>query len=81
MAVQRKVQEVQFYLDRSKESLITTLKSILGNPRLSLEEQVSYMRMMSDHHRDIFEFIEQKLDSGKQQGRAMAEAVIARQDH
>jgi hypothetical protein len=67
-----KEKEVQFYLDRSQEALITTLKSIIGNPRMSDDEQFSCLRTLEQHHRQIAELIGQRLYDGERQGYELA---------
>jgi len=68
----RKDQEVQFYLDRSKESVITILKSIVDNPRLSDSEQFQAMHTLASHHFAIAQLIQEKLNNGEQRGYDLA---------
>jgi|LakMenEpi03Aug12_release.lakeMendotaPanAssembly.Ray.scaffolds.fasta_scaffold209890_2 hypothetical protein len=69
--------EVQFYLDRSKESVVTLLRSILGNPRLTESEQFKFLHDIAQHHGAIADFIAQKLSEGEEKGHRLAEQVIA----
>ncbi len=67
-----KQEEVQFYLDRSQESLLTLLRSIIGNPRLPEAEQFHVLKMMEEHHRQIAELIGQRLTAGEKRGYELA---------
>jgi hypothetical protein len=67
-----KEQEVQFYLDRSQEALVTVLRSIIGNPRLSGDEQFHILRMLEQHHKQIAELIGQRLTDGERRGYELA---------
>jgi hypothetical protein len=71
-----KEQEVQFYLDRSQEALITVLRSIIGNPRMSSEEQFRILRTLEQHHRQIADLIGQRLTDGERQGYELAGVPI-----
>ena len=70
--------EVQFHIDRSKDSVLSTLRSIITNPRLSDEDRMLLLRMMSDHHRQIFELISGRIEQGERNGTALAEQMIRR---
>ena len=72
-----KESEVQFYLDRSKESMIAVLRSIIGNPRLTEAEQFKYLYDIAQHHGAIAELIAQKLAEGEEKGIQLAARVIA----
>ena len=65
-------QEVQFYLDRSQEALITLLRSILTNPRLTPEEQFTALKSLGEHHRQIWGLVEGKLAEGERKGLELA---------
>ncbi len=72
MQSRSKQEEVQFYLDRSQEALVTVLRSIIGNPRMSGEEQFSVLRALEQHHRQIAELIGQRLTDGERKGYELA---------
>ncbi len=76
MLCRTKLNEVQFYLDRSKDSLLATLRSVLTNPRLSDEDRMLLLRMMGDHHRQVFELIDSRIQEGERKGTAMAKAQL-----
>jgi hypothetical protein len=67
-----KLQEVQFYLDRSQDSLLTVLRSIVGNPRLQGDERLTALKMMGDFHHEVANFIWQKICEGESKGYAQA---------
>ncbi len=67
-----KLQEVQFYLDRSQDSLLTVLRSIIGNPRLQADERLTALKMMGDFHHQVADFIWQKICEGESKGYALA---------
>jgi hypothetical protein len=71
-----KFDEVQFYLDRSKESVITLIKSIIGNPRLPDEVQYASLHLIADHHAAVAELIEAKLRAGEEAGLALASKAV-----
>ena len=73
-----KESEVQFYLDRSKESMLALLRSIIGNPRLTEVEQFKYLYDIAQHHGAIAELIANKLCEGEQKGLQLAAEAIAR---
>ena len=77
MLCRDKLSEVQFYLDRSKDSLLATLRSVISNPRLSDDDRMILLRMMSDHHKQIFELIDARIEQGEKKGVAMAQARFA----
>lgn len=72
MIKNNKLQEVQFYLDRSQDSLLTVLRSIVGNPRLQGEERLTALKMMGDFHHEVANFIWQKICEGESKGYALA---------
>jgi hypothetical protein len=67
-----KIQEVQFYLDRSQDSLLSVLRSIVGNPRLQPDERLTALKMMGDFHHEVANFIWQKICEGESKGYALA---------
>jgi hypothetical protein len=67
-----KIQEVQFYLDRSQDSLLAVLRSIVGNPRLQADERLTALKMMGDFHHEVADFIWQKICEGETKGYALA---------
>ena len=71
-----KLEEVQFYLDRSQEAFITVLKSITDNPRLSAEERINYLRAIFNHHTAFSTFIEETVLNGKRRGYDMVVEAI-----
>jgi hypothetical protein len=64
-----KAEEVQFYLDRSKEALIVVLRSIIENPRLANQERIDSLRMLAEHHASIADFIVTRIADGEKKGR------------
>jgi hypothetical protein len=66
-----KIEEVQFYLDRNKEAVITLIQSILQNPRLDDHERFAAMRALGEHHRVIADFVCGCLEAGQQKGYAI----------
>lgn len=72
MTKNQKIQEVQFYLDRSQDSLLTVLRSIIGNPRLQADERLTALKMMGDFHHEVADFIWQKICEGESKGYALA---------
>lgn len=79
MSHRSKIEEVQFYLDRSQDSLLAMLRSILTNPRISDDERMHALRMMSAHHQEVFEFIAARILDGERRGLEMAVARSNRQ--
>lgn len=69
--------EVQFYLDRSKESMLALLRSIIGNPRLTEGEQFKFLYDVAQHHGAIAELIASRLCEGEQKGLQLAAQEIA----
>jgi hypothetical protein len=63
-----KIQEVQFYLDRSQDSLLAVLRSIVGNPRLQGDERLTALKLMGDFHHEVANFIWQKICEGESKG-------------
>lgn len=72
MTHSKKLQEVQFYLDRSQDSLLLVLRSIVGNPRLQADERLTALKMMGDFHHEVANFIWQKICEGESKGYALA---------
>jgi len=72
-----KLDEVQFYLDRSKDSLLATLRSVITNPRLSDDDRMVLLRMMSDHHHQIFGLIDERIRKGEENGLEMARSTFS----
>ncbi len=68
MGSRSKIDDVQFYLDRSQDSLITLIRSIIENPRIPDLERLQALQMLADHHQYIADFISSKISSGEQQG-------------
>lgn len=66
-----KIEEVQFYLDRSQDSMLAVLRSIIGNPRLQLDERMSALKLMGDFHQQVADFIWQKICEGECKGYAL----------
>ena len=77
MTSRTKEEEVQFYLDRSKESVVTILRSIISNPRLSEQERFGTLRQIAEHHRFIAELVQQRLDEGERRGYELASQALA----
>lgn len=67
-----KLSEVQFYLDRSKDALLAVLRSVLTNPRLSDDDRVQLLRMLSEHHHQIHELLDGKIQQGERNGIELA---------
>jgi hypothetical protein len=72
-----KESEVQFYLDRSKEAMLSLLRSIIGNPRLTEAEQFKYLYDIAQHHGAIAELIANRLCEGEQKGLQLAAQAVA----
>ena len=72
MKSRSKIEEVQFYLDRSQECCLAVLRSIISNPRLPEEEKFACLRMLAEHHHTIAAFVSQQLDEGEKKGYALA---------
>jgi hypothetical protein len=70
-----KIDEVQFYLDRSQDSLLSVLRSIVGNPRLQGDERLNALKLMGDFHHEVANFIWQKICEGEGKGYALASEV------
>ncbi len=49
----QKSEEVKFYLDRTIDSALQVMRSIVGNPRLSTEEQIAAIQAIADFHGSI----------------------------
>ena len=58
MVKEQKEQEVEFYLDRSREAAITIIKSVASDPRLREEEAMKMLFSIAKQHRQICELIE-----------------------
>jgi hypothetical protein len=67
-----KIEEVQFYLDRSQECLVAVLRSIITNPRLPEEEKFHSLKMLADHHQMVASFVSQQLREGELKGYKIA---------
>jgi hypothetical protein len=67
-----KIEEVQFYLDRSQECCIAVLRSILTNPRLPEQDKFECLRLIAEHHQMVGSFVAQQLDDGERKGYALA---------
>lgn len=63
-----KIEEVQFYLDRSQECLVAVLRSIITNPRLPEEEKFAGLKMLAEHHSMVASFVAQHLRDGELEG-------------
>lgn len=81
MVCPSKVAEVQFYLDRSKDAVLSVLRSVLTNPRLADTDRVQLLRLLNDHHRQIHELIDGKIQQGEQNGLEMARRAGMRMPH
>lgn len=75
MTNRTKIDEVQFYLDRSQDSLLSVLRSIVGNPRLQGDERLNALKLMGDFHHEVANFIWQKICEGEGKGYALASDV------
>jgi hypothetical protein len=69
-----KIEEVQFYLDRSQDALNLVVRSILDNPRIPDLERLMAFRMLAEHHASIATFIASRITGGAMQGQAKREA-------
>jgi hypothetical protein len=67
-----KIEEVQFYLDRSQECLVAVLRSIITNPRLPEEEKFLALKMIAEHHQTVASFVGQQLREGELKGYKIA---------
>lgn len=77
MTAKSKIEEVQFYADRSKDALVTVIRSVIQNPRISDEERLEALRVMAEHHSQIAEFIATRIAEGEKKGMEMAHAKLA----
>ena len=71
MSSHSKSEEVQFYLDRSKEALLMVLRSVIENPRLANQDRLEYLRLLAEHHAAIALFIETRISDGEKKGREL----------
>ena len=71
MSSRSKSEEVQFYLDRSKEALIMVLRSIIENPRFTNQERIEWLRTLAQHHAAIADFIATRIADGEDKGREL----------
>lgn len=69
-----KIEEVQFYLDRSQDALNLVVRSILDNPRIPDLERLMAFRMLAEHHATIATFIASRITGGAMQGQAKRES-------
>jgi hypothetical protein len=69
-----KIEEVQFYLDRSQDALNMVVRSILDNPRIPDLERMMAFRMLAEHHGAIAVFIASRVTEGASQGYAKADS-------
>jgi hypothetical protein len=67
-----KIPEGQFYLDRSQDSLLALLRSIVGNPRLQADEHLAALKLMGDFHHEVANFIWKKICEGESKGYTQA---------
>ena len=74
MSGRSKAEEVQFYLDRSKEALLMVLRSIIDNPRLANQERIDSLRVLVEHHASIANFITTRITDGENKGRELQRA-------
>lgn len=79
MTDNKKIQEVEFYLNRSQDSLLTVIRSIVGNPRLDGDERLAALKLMGDFHREVANFIWQKICEGESKGYSLASESRATQ--
>lgn len=77
MTNRTKIEEVQFYLDRSQDSLLSVLRSIVGNPRLQGDERLNALKLMGDFHHEVANFIWQKICEGEGKGYALASDAVS----
>ncbi len=63
-----KIEEVQFYLDRSQECLVAVLRSIITNPRLPEEDKFHSLKMLAEHHHAVATFVSEQLRAGELDG-------------
>jgi hypothetical protein len=59
MTDSKKEKEVRFYLDRTKESAITAIRSITSDPRLTAEESMKLLFEISELHQKVVALIEE----------------------
>ncbi|MCB0354638.1 MAG: hypothetical protein KDD64_13975 [Bdellovibrionales bacterium] len=68
MSYQTKEQELQFHLDRTRDSALQMLRSIVNNPTLQPDQQLALLHSLSTKHFDISRFIELTIRAGIDQG-------------
>lgn len=61
MKNQRKSQEVQFYLDRSVDSAVLIMRSVLENPRLELADKLEALALIANHHSTLALMLQTRL--------------------
>ncbi len=76
MSSKSKIEEVQFYLDRSLDALITLIRSIVDNPRIPENERFQAMCMLAEHHGSITQSLAARISAGLEQ--CLAEQESAR---
>jgi hypothetical protein len=57
----QKSQEVQFYLDRSIDSAVMIMRSILENPRLSVADRIDALSQIANHHSSLALMLQTRL--------------------
>ena len=67
MSSKSKIEEVQFYLDRSLDALITLVRSIVDNPRIPENERFQALCMLAEHHGSITQSIAARISAGIEQ--------------
>ena len=56
--------EIQFHIDRVQESTTRLIQSVLQDPRLSMEEQITLLTQVSGAHVEVVEIIHSAIESG-----------------
>ncbi len=57
----KKFQEVQFYIDRSVESFLMIMRSILENPSIPQAERYAAVKQVADYHATLALMLETRL--------------------
>ena len=72
MTTEHQTEQLQFHADRVYESTTRVLKSIVLDPRLTVEDQIALLTALSGTHVEIVETIHSAIESGCY--RALADA-------
>lgn len=63
MTNKRKLEEVQYYLDRMSDAALKIIRSVAENPSLLDVEKEIYLKEIANRHDWVRRFIEKKIDT------------------